>query len=101
MKSFIINEVAFGPKTVGLMNRCDGYIMFEMGDSMAKVTFNEERCKGCRLCTTVCPKNIVVMSTTKLNLKGFHPAGVTEMEKCIGCGFCATICPDCIIEVEK
>ncbi|MCX7841610.1 MAG: 4Fe-4S binding protein [Clostridia bacterium] len=68
---------------------------------MAKVIFYEERCKGCKLCTTVCPKNIVVMDTSKLNQKGFHPAGVSDMEKCIGCAFCATICPDCVIEVEK
>lgn len=68
---------------------------------MAKVTFNEDRCKGCKLCTAVCPKKIVVIVERKLNLKGFHPAGVTDMDKCIGCGFCATICPDCVIEVEK
>lgn len=70
---------------------------------MAKVMFYEEKCKGCRLCTTVCPKKIVVINTEKLNLKGFHPAGVpdADMEKCIGCAFCATICPDCVIEVEK
>lgn len=68
---------------------------------MAKVTFSEDRCKGCKLCTTACPKKIVVMDTEKLNSKGFHPAGVREMEKCIGCAFCATICPDCVITVEK
>lgn len=68
---------------------------------MAKVTFNEDRCKGCKLCTTVCPKGIVHMRTDKLNIKGFHPAGVTEIDKCIGCAFCATICPDCVITVEK
>ena len=68
---------------------------------MAKVSFNEERCKGCRLCVSVCPKKIVVMDEDRLNLKGFHPAGVREMEKCIGCAFCAVICPDCVIEVEK
>ncbi len=68
---------------------------------MAKVTFYEERCKGCKLCTVVCPKKIVVINNEKLNSKGFHPAGVIEMDKCIGCAFCATICPDCVIEVEK
>lgn len=68
---------------------------------MAKVTFNEERCKGCKLCVSVCPKNIVLIDEEKLNLKGFHTAGVNEMEKCIGCAFCAVICPDCVIEVEK
>lgn len=68
---------------------------------MAKVTFNEDRCKGCQLCTTVCPKKIVKMATDRINAKGFHPATVIETEKCIGCAFCATICPDCVIEVER
>ncbi len=68
---------------------------------MALVEFREDRCKGCGLCVTVCPKGIVKLRTDRLNEKGFHPAGVDEMEKCIGCAFCATICPDSIIEVEK
>ncbi|MBO5008114.1 MAG: 4Fe-4S dicluster domain-containing protein [Clostridia bacterium] len=68
---------------------------------MAKVTFREDRCKGCTLCTTVCPKKIVVMATDRINAKGFHPATVIETDKCIGCAFCATICPDCVIEVER
>lgn len=69
--------------------------------NMAKVTFNEDLCKGCELCTTVCPKKIVVMATDRLNIKGFHPAQVVEQDKCIGCKFCATICPDVVITVEK
>lgn len=68
---------------------------------MAKVTFDIERCKGCELCTTVCPKGIVVMEKEKINSKGYHPATVKEMDKCIGCAFCATICPDVVIKVEK
>jgi len=72
-----------------------------MGVFMAKVIFNDEKCKGCKLCITVCPKKIIVINNQKLNSKGFYPAGVIEMDKCIGCAFCATICPDCVIEVEK
>lgn len=68
---------------------------------MARVSFREDRCKGCRLCTTVCPKGIVIMKEDQLNDKGFQPAGVSDMDKCIGCAFCAIICPDCVIEVEK
>ena len=68
---------------------------------MPKVTFRTERCKGCGLCTTVCPRKIVVMDKESINEKGFHPAAVTDMEQCIGCAFCATICPDCVIKVEK
>ena len=29
----------------------------------AKVTFNTERCKGCELCVSVCPKHIVAIDT--------------------------------------
>ncbi len=68
---------------------------------MAKVTFNEDRCKGCGLCVGVCPKKIVTMATDRINAKGFHPATVVEMDKCIGCAFCATMCPDVVIEVER
>lgn len=68
---------------------------------MAVVTFNEDRCKGCGLCETVCPKKIVKMAADITNVKGFHPAAVTNQAECIGCAFCAQICPDCVITVEK
>ena len=64
----------------------------------AKVTFDTNRCKGCELCTTVCPKHIVVIDTATTNRKGYHPATVKEMDQCIGC---ARICPDSVITVEK
>ena len=67
----------------------------------AKVTFNSDRCKGCELCTTVCPKHIVVMDKVTINRKGYHPATVSDMEQCIGCASCAKICPDSIITVER
>ena len=67
----------------------------------AKVTFNSDRCKGCELCTTVCPRHIVVMDKVTINRKGYHPATVSDMEQCIGCASCAKICPDSIITVEK
>lgn len=68
---------------------------------MAKVVFNEEKCKGCYLCTIACPKKIVKMAEGRMNTKGFRPVEVLEMDKCIGCAMCATICPDCVIEVFK
>lgn len=68
---------------------------------MPKVTFDDDRCKGCGLCVAACPKKIVVLSSTKLNSKGFHPAEITDQSACIACAFCATMCPDAVIRVEK
>ena len=68
---------------------------------MAKVTFNENLCKGCGLCVGACPKHIVELREDKINAKGYHPAGVEKQDECIGCAFCATMCPDCVITVEK
>ena len=67
----------------------------------ARVTFDADRCKGCELCTAVCPKHIVIIDTTRLNRKGYHPAAVSAVEECIACACCAKICPDSVITVEK
>ena len=55
---------------------------------MAKVEFKEERCKGCGLCTIVCPEDIIALAA-RINKMGYHPAEVKEMDKCTGCTLCA------------
>ena len=67
----------------------------------AKVTFDTERCKGCELCTAVCPRQIVAIDRSTVNRKGYHPAAVTDISLCIACACCAKICPDSVITVEK
>lgn len=67
----------------------------------AKVTFDFDRCKGCELCTSVCPKHIVVIDETRINRKGYHPATISDITQCIACASCAKICPDSVITVEK
>jgi 2-oxoglutarate ferredoxin oxidoreductase subunit delta len=66
-----------------------------------RVIFDENKCKGCELCTTVCPVKIVVMDKERINVKGYHPATVKEMDKCTACSSCAKICPDVVIKVER
>jgi 2-oxoglutarate ferredoxin oxidoreductase subunit delta len=68
---------------------------------MAKVIFNEARCKGCGLCVEACPKKIIALSKDRINKSGYRPACVEEMDQCIACAMCATMCPDCVITVEK
>lgn len=68
---------------------------------MAKLTFNEDRCKGCGLCVSVCPKKILRLSESKFNKEGYTAVECIDMSQCIGCAMCATMCPDVVIRVEK
>lgn len=63
------------------------------------VKFDEERCKGCELCISVCPVKILALHKVTINSKGYRPACVVEAEKCIGCANCAIMCPDGAISV--
>ncbi len=72
-----------------------------MAKVKGRVSFQEERCKGCELCTIFCPTKIIIIDKNRINAKGYHPATVKEMDKCIGCANCAMICPDIVITVER
>ena len=62
-----------------------------------KIIIDTERCKGCGLCITVCPKKSIVVSKIS-NRNGYFPANA-ENSGCTGCGACAIICPEAVIEV--
>jgi 2-oxoglutarate ferredoxin oxidoreductase subunit delta len=64
-----------------------------------KIIIDTERCKGCTLCITVCPRNVITLSE-KSNSKGYFPAQATN-PGCTGCANCAIVCPDCAIEVSR
>lgn len=64
------------------------------------LTFNRNRCKGCELCVSVCPKRILALDTTT-NVKGYRPVVCIDESACVGCASCAKICPDSIITIEK
>ncbi|WP_027188024.1 4Fe-4S binding protein [Desulfovibrio cuneatus] len=65
---------------------------------MPRAIILAERCKGCLLCTTVCPVKILRRSTV-VNSQGYAIAQVSDMSLCTGCGSCALICPDMAIRV--
>lgn len=67
---------------------------------MAKLVIDENRCKGCGLCTQVCPYRLLVVGE-KLNAQGYVVVDLSDPEKCTGCSLCAQICPDVAILVYK
>lgn len=64
-----------------------------------KLKFRADRCKGCELCVSVCPKGILALDVENVNRKGYHPVTVTNEEECIACASCAMMCLDGIINV--
>lgn len=65
-----------------------------------RVSINKERCKGCRLCVSVCPQKILSPSAAS-NRLGIYVVEVKKRGECLGCARCAIICPDVAIEVYR
>jgi len=70
------------------------------GETMTKIIFDEEYCKGCALCIEHCTKKILEMSDKKTS-KGYSIPRVTDPEKCIICRTCEYICPELCVSVEE
>ena len=71
--------------------------------SLAKgrIEIDENLCKGCELCTTVCPYDLIHMADY-YTAKGYKPAMLSDPEgRCTGCTLCAMICPDEAITVFR
>ncbi|WP_243371320.1 4Fe-4S dicluster domain-containing protein [Geotalea sp. SG265] len=67
---------------------------------MAMITIDEQRCKGCGLCTIACAQKLLVLSD-KINNQGYTPARINATDRCTGCALCAEICPDVAIAVFR
>lgn len=53
-----------------------------------------DRCKGCGLCVSICPKHVLALETTFVNELGYHPVQLVDAAGCTSCALCARICPD-------
>ena len=62
------------------------------------VLVNKSYCKGCELCVTFCPTQVLVMSED-FNEHGTHYPIPKNIDRCVGCKMCEYICPDFAIYV--
>ncbi len=66
-----------------------------------RIEVDQERCKGCGLCVTACPKQVIVLEEW-VNQRGYHPAALHDPNgDCTGCALCAVACPDACITVYR
>jgi len=64
------------------------------------ILIDREHCKGCELCVTACPTNVIRMEKS-VNGKGYHFACMENPDACTGCANCAVVCPDGVITVYR
>lgn len=58
-----------------------------------------DRCKGCELCVTACPKHVLELDVSVVNALGHHPVRLTDAAACTSCVLCARVCPDSVFTV--
>jgi len=58
-----------------------------------------DRCKGCELCVTECPKHVLALDRSTVNALGYHPVELTDAAACTSCALCARVCPDVVFTV--
>ena len=69
---------------------------------MSYIVIDEDRCKGCELCTTVCSQGDLVQMANHFNAKGYWPSVFVDPDdQCTGCTLCAMMCPDMVIAVYR
>jgi 2-oxoglutarate ferredoxin oxidoreductase subunit delta len=71
-----------------------------MGKIKGAIIIDTEHCKGCELCVTACPTDVIRMER-KVNGKGYHFAYMENPDACNGCANCAVVCPDGVISVYR
>lgn len=65
------------------------------------IVVDASRCKGCELCTSVCPKDLIHLADY-FTSRGYRPAVLQDPGGlCTGCLLCSTICPDVAITVYR
>ncbi|MCS7125019.1 MAG: 4Fe-4S binding protein [Candidatus Bathyarchaeota archaeon] len=64
-----------------------------------RIHINEDLCKGCGICISLCP-NKVFAKSEEISSKGVFLPVIIHGDKCIACRICEEHCPDLAIFIE-
>jgi 2-oxoglutarate ferredoxin oxidoreductase subunit delta len=65
-----------------------------------KFQIDQDRCKGCGLCVSICPKKVLELSE-EVNARGYFPAYQARPDDCNFCALCCVMCPDVAITISE
>jgi 2-oxoglutarate ferredoxin oxidoreductase subunit delta len=64
------------------------------------IEVNQLFCKGCEICISSCPQDVLALDTEHLTPKGYHPVYL-KSEGCTGCAICALVCPEAALTIYR
>jgi 2-oxoglutarate ferredoxin oxidoreductase subunit delta len=64
------------------------------------IEVSEIYCKGCELCVSECPQQVLRLDMERLTSKGYHPVHLSA-DGCTGCAICAIVCPEAALTVFR
>lgn len=64
------------------------------------IVVDRERCKGCAVCVSACPCEVLSLSA-EFNSKGYQVVCMSRPDACTGCASCGVVCPDSCITVYR
>ncbi len=65
-----------------------------------EIVVNPKYCKGCHICISVCPHEVLAKSE-EVDNRGFFLPSVIDLDACKVCHLCEMHCPDFAIRVVE
>ena len=69
-----------------------------MAKKAREIVINPRLCKGCHICISVCPHDVLKKSV-EVDNRGFFLPSVADLDACRVCHICEMHCPDFAIRV--